>query len=260
MTGAPFRHSRGWMTGPAIMGHASAGGVDNRCPSMRGHDYGLLDMHNVIVRDLRGQRFDRLTVIGEAERIGRKRAWLCVCDCGQTKRVREDHLTAHEIRSCRCLNNEWLRRDRGTIRKETSPEYRSWLALKGRCFNSRHHAFSNYGGRGITVCDAWRVSFAAFLSDMGPRPSLNHSIDRIDTNGPYSPSNCRWATVTEQNRNTRTILMIVFNGQRIRVPDLAEQYGVSSNLVNKRLRRGWTIERALMKPARSRRYPIQNRP
>lgn len=90
-----------------------------------------------------------------------------------------------------------------TRNRQHSPEYRSWLAMKTRCSNPRRAVWKHYGGRGIAVCPEWRVSFAQFFADMGPKPSPAHSIDRINPNGHYEPCNCRWATQAEQMRNLR---------------------------------------------------------
>lgn len=84
-----------------------------------------------------------------------------------------------------------------------TPTYRSWRAMLSRCENPNATGYGRYGGRGITVCDRWRADFTAFLADMGERPSIDHSIDRIDTDGNYEPSNCRWATRSEQQQNKR---------------------------------------------------------
>lgn len=88
-------------------------------------------------------------------------------------------------------------------RKNPHPLYRCWEAMRRRCYVKSDHAYSSYGGRGISVCERWRENFANFLADMGERPSLKHSLDRIDNNGNYEKSNCRWATFSEQCRNRR---------------------------------------------------------
>jgi hypothetical protein len=106
-----------------------------------------------------------------------------------------------------------------------------------------------YGSRGIVVCERWEV-FENFLADMGLCPSTGHSIDRIDTNGPYSPENCRWATASQQTRNTRVAIYVVFQGERMAMQDACDLTGLPHTAVIQRLRAGWSDERALTTPLR----------
>jgi hypothetical protein len=123
--------------------------------------------------------------------------------------------------------------------------YRSWRAMKNRVLNSNAADYPYYGGRGIKVHEEWARDFEAFLRDMGPRPSRSHSIDRIDVGGHYEPGNCRWATASEQQRNKRDTRLVSFMGERMSVPDLITRCGLPAGLVRQRLRRGWSVERAV---------------
>jgi hypothetical protein len=139
------------------------------------------------------------------------------------------------------LNSERLRADVSN----RGPEYKAWVHIKGRCYNPATKSYARYGGRGITVCGRWRESFEAFLEDMGQRPSSDHSIDRIDNDGNYSPENCRWATREEQGANKRNNRYIVARGKRQTVSQWARELGVPVQVLDKRLTRGWDHERVV---------------
>ncbi|MBD1844783.1 hypothetical protein H6F89_15550 [Cyanobacteria bacterium FACHB-63] len=126
-------------------------------------------------------------------------------------------------------------------------EYQIWAQMKARCSNQRHPKFTLYGARGIKVCDRWS-KFESFIEDMGPRPSAEYSIDRIDVDGNYEPRNCRWATPKEQNRNKRSNRFLTYQGQTLTVQGWSDQLGFSRGKLRQRLERGWDIERALTTP------------
>lgn len=152
-----------------------------------------------------GQTFGRLTVLGPAPKSGRYRKWVCQCSCGSDPKIFTTHALQRGVQSCGCLRVDRLLEATithgHTRHKRFSPEYRTWAQMKTRCTNPKAVSYKYYGGRGITVCDRWMNNFAAFLEDMGLRPSPKHSLDRIDNNGDYEPGNCRWATMAEQMAN-----------------------------------------------------------
>jgi len=159
--------------------------------------------------NLSGQKIFRLSVIKEVNKPehlkgNKKRYWLCRCDCGIEKIVESSNLRNGHSKSCGCLKNEMTGNRFRTHGRRQTAEYRSWYAMKDRCLNNRCHAYKDYGGRGIRICPEWIKSFEKFYSDIGPKPSEIHSIDRIDNAGNYTKKNCKWSTPKEQANNRRT--------------------------------------------------------
>lgn len=152
--------------------------------------------------DLTGQKFGRLTVIGVFSK-SKKIKWSCICECGKKKNVLAHKLRDGLIKSCGCYRLEKKEISGITQRGVIVAEYTCWKTIKNRCYNKNNGYYSDYGGRGIKVCERWLHSYKNFLEDMGKKPTPNHSIDRIDVNGNYDPANCRWSTPEVQSRNKR---------------------------------------------------------
>jgi len=127
-------------------------------------------------------------------------------------------------------------------------EYRSWRAMKIRCFNPNYPRYSDWGGRGITVCDRWKNSFEDFLADMGSRPTAKHSLDRIDNNADYSPKNCKWSTRVEQDNNKRNNHLITIDDVTLTIAQWAKKMNISGQLIQGRLKNGWSEYKAVMTP------------
>lgn len=192
--------------------------------------------------DLVGQRFGRLLVKRQAGlHKSYKVLWECICDCGNTKIVISTLLVKGSTRSCGCLFKEALmsrntKHGHGTPGAKT-PEFITWMNIKQRCTNPKNSHYKWYGGKGIRVCERWD-SFDNFLSDMGLRPSSMHSIERLNNDRDYEPSNCVWGTRDQQARNKSTSRFIEYNGERLILADWARRFGCRDSQILYFLNRG----------------------
>lgn len=154
-----------------------------------------------------GRRFGRLTVIAKSrKRSGGHVVWICVCDCGGRAEADGCHLRRGRSASCGCMRSA-ISAERMTVHGAARKGHRTrtfncWVNARMRCFNPSQPRYKDWGGRGITMCDRWRNSFANFLADMGECPP-GLSLDRIENDGNYEPGNCQWATPVQQNNNRR---------------------------------------------------------
>ena len=207
------------------------------------------------VIDRTGEKHGRLTVLWRAENkvepSGSIRAtWRCVCDCGNGITVTGHALSKGHTRSCGCLVKEKPIKHG----KSRTRIYRNWVTMIQRCENAGNLIFLRYGARGVFVCERWK-SFENFYADMGDPPN-GMTLDRIDNDGPYSPENCRWATLTEQQNNRRVNTHITYQGRTATVAEWGRITGFGKGVVLRRLQVGWTVEAILTTPVakRSRRH------
>lgn len=206
-----------------------------------------------------GSIFGRLTVVRVLKyqqilkRKSTKIRYMCLCSCGKKVIAEGYRLRSGHKRSCGCLQRDAAtksgknRRKHGYAGDDRPPEYMTWVRMRRRCQNSESDDYSNYGGRGISVCDRWEI-FSNFLEDMGKRPSKHHSIDRINNNGNYTPDNCRWATIKQQNRNKRTTRELTIERKTLGLGEWAEISGINLETIRSRLNRGWSSETAVFGP------------
>lgn len=205
--------------------------------------------------DLTGKRFGRLTVVRRYGTLnGRQSTWLCKCDCGNEKVVTAGHLRQGNTLSCGCLAKETHVEsgrkshigDRSRKHGDFGTKlYNVWNGMKTRCYNVNHKYYKDYGGRGIKVCDEWQkyIPFKEWAISNGYHEGL--SIDRIDVNGNYEPSNCRWIPLSEQGMNKRNNVYYEYKGKRYSVKDIAKMTGLKERTIRGRFERGWSVEKTI---------------
>lgn len=199
--------------------------------------------------NLNGRRFGRLAVLDYAGRIRGNIYWMCRCDCGNERLIFGGNLVRGFSKSCGCMRMEALRQSRITHGCRQTPEYAAWSSMKERCLNPKNPKFHCYGGRGIQICERWLRSFAAFLEDVGPRPSDKHSLERSDTNGDYCPENCSWATQRIQQNNRRNNRRIQFRGMTLTLAEWSRILKIDYHKLEARINRhDWAIDRAFPTP------------
>lgn len=216
--------------------------------------------------DVTGRIFGRLTAVCRVTEKGKQR-WKCVCECGGTTIAHLSNMQRGFTKSCGCLRREntvSLHTTHGASRPRDRHyhEYTIWAAMKRRCSNEKCKNFPDYGGRGIYACPRWFNDFASFFSDMGERPK-HMTIDRIDNDGSYTcgkcddciargvPFNCRWATRKVQAQNRRCNVVVMAFGESLASSAWEIRTGVPAQVINERIRHGWSPEKAVSTPVRA---------
>ena len=208
--------------------------------------------------DLTGMKFGRLTVIDRAKDGTRANGstyvrWICRCDCGKELIVCGGNLRRGYSKSCGCYQKEQLAKIETkhgqAIHGKRSRLYICWRGIKLRCNNPNNPSYKDYGGRGISMCNEWMNDFQAFNNwAISHGYADNLTIDRIDVNGNYEPSNCHWVTMKEQQNNRRNNHLITHNGETHTMMQWSEITGIAFHTIKSRLKSGWSVERALTEP------------
>ena len=208
--------------------------------------------------DLSGQRFGRLVVREIAETKNWNVYWKCQCDCGNTKNILAAKLRSGRTKSCGCLTRETTTERNTTHGLRHKRIYSIYCTMKARCYNPNNDEYHNYGGRGIIVCPEWLgkngvENFAKWSYENGYDENAEYgqcTIDRIDVNGNYEPSNCRWATQKQQMRNTRYTIFLTYKGETKSAAEWSEITGIKQSLLTERKRKGWSDEDCIERPVR----------
>ena len=183
-----------------------------------------------------GIRYNRLVAISKVGRGSGGIVYNFQCDCGNQKQLEGRLVRSGKSGSCGCLRSEYMASKNAKHGYAGTPTYETWQAMKNRCCNKNQPVYKNYGARGITICDKWQT-FEGFLEDMGERPD-GLTIERVDNNKGYSKDNCIWATIEQQNRNTRQNKFITHGGETLCMKDWARKTGIPYPTIQDRRRKG----------------------
>lgn len=193
----------------------------------------------VAALDVSGERYGRLVAIKRADHPFKRTPWLMACDCGNEVIVALDSVRCGYTKSCGCLRVEATRKRSIThghaLNRKESRTLKSYNHAKGRCCNPSDPKYPQYGGRGIKMCQEWLDSFDVFLRDMGERPPAL-TLDRVDVNGHYEPSNCRWATAHQQARTRTDNVLVDYDGKKVVLKDFAALMGVNYKSLHRRVK------------------------
>lgn len=204
--------------------------------------------------DLHNKKFGKLTVVKKLQPNARGHImWLCKCDCGNNKEVEAGNLKSLNTISCGCSNH--VIKHGFNRRNNKDYLYDVWINMKNRCNDINNTHYNNYGERGIRVCKEWNTSFEkfrAYITQLDNCPvtgkeKVRFFLDRINNDKNYKPGNVKWSTRKEQQRNTRSNIIVTYKGQTMCLAEAVEKYGKSSyDTIYTRFKRyGWSIERAL---------------
>lgn len=202
-------------------------------------------------KNLSNQKFGKLTALKRVDDYIQPCGqhvlmYECLCDCGNIVNVRAEYLKTGHTKSCGCLRIE--KQPHTTHGKTGTRIHNIWRSMKRRCYTKSHIEYKRYGARGIIVCDEWNNDFEKFYEwSMKNGYNDNLSIDRIDVNGNYEPSNCRWVTMKEQQNNRRNNHCITYCGKTMTTKQFSEKYNMNYSTLITRLSRGWSVEKIISK-------------
>ena len=196
-------------------------------------------------------KINGITILTRAPNNGQKTMYYCLCHCGNLFKTSQSNLHGEHTLSCGCVLHYIRGKSSITHGKSDTKLYNVYKAMNRRCYYIKDISYKNYGGRGVAVCDEWRNDFQAFYDwSMNNGYDEGLQIDRIDVNGNYEPSNCRWVTAKENSNNRRSNINITYKGMTKTATEWAEYLGVNPKAFSSRVRRKWSVDRIFNQPYR----------